>query len=383
MRMYRTICCAILLSAFVIVKGSRIEADATPPAYAVTDLGTLGGGFTAGTGINASGQVAGSSFTPGLASINALLWTPTSPNGVSGMLHDLGPGVAYDINDSAQLTGHTDPGLGEVRAFLYDGTMHDLGTLGGTLSEGFGINASGQVTGLSFTAEGNAHGFLFDGALHDLGSLGGTSGYGRAINDSGQVVGTSKTTGDANFHAYLWTPTTPNGVNGTMIDLGTLGGGQSGADGVNASGQVTGYSFTTGNVDFHAFLYDGAMHDLGTLGGANSYGNGINDSGQVVGDSLLTGGRRHAFLYTSGNGMEDLNSLIDPLSGWELEVANAINEAGQITGFGQIAGETRAFLLTPIPEPASLMPLALGLPLLVFRSSRRSSGGGTRGAHRP
>ena len=42
--------------------------------------------------------------------------------------------------------------------------------------------------------------------MHDLGSLGGTESDGGAINASGQVSGSSLTTGDAAYHAFLWKP---------------------------------------------------------------------------------------------------------------------------------------------------------------------------------
>jgi uncharacterized membrane protein len=41
-------------------------------------------------------------------------------------------------------------------------TITDLGTFGGTFSEGRGINTSGQVTGLSQTAAGFSRAFLWD-----------------------------------------------------------------------------------------------------------------------------------------------------------------------------------------------------------------------------
>jgi hypothetical protein len=49
--------------------------------------------------------------------------------------------------------------------------------------------------------------------------------------------------------------------------------------------------------------------------------------------------------------MVDLNTLIDPLSGWELSDAADINSAGQITGQGLINHEYHAYLLTPILVP--------------------------------
>jgi probable HAF family extracellular repeat protein len=56
----------------------------------------------------------------------------------------------------------------------------------------------------------------------------------------------------------------------TMTGLGTLPGGSSSlADGINAVGQVVGYSDSAGGQ--HAFLWqNGAMTDLGTLPGDSS-----------------------------------------------------------------------------------------------------------------
>jgi hypothetical protein len=72
--------------------------------------------------------------------------------------------------------------------------------------------------------------------------------------------------------------------------------------------------------------------------------------------------------------MVDLNDLIDPSLGWELQEARAINNAGQITGIGRIGGERRAFLLTLLPEPSSTTLAIFGLLGLMaprFRASAR------------
>src|ERR671930_236835 len=75
----------------------------------------------------------------------------------------------------------------------------------------------------------------------DLGTLGGTQSVAIAVNASGQVVGQSATAGEAESHAFSWTQA------GGMVDLGTLGGTQSVAVAVNASGQVVGFSTTAGD----------------------------------------------------------------------------------------------------------------------------------------
>ena len=161
-------------------------------------------------------------------------------------------------------------------------------------------------------------------------------------------------------------------LSGHFTDLGVLGTGQlSLGFGINNLGTVVGYSTLTAD-DFgtiHAFAnINGIMHDLGTLGGTSSGALGVNDSGDVVGFSNTGAGGNHAFLYRNGL-MIDLNSLIDPGSGWTLDSANGINAAGQITGYGEINGQVHAFVLTgstAVPEPGSLPILVSGLAVMVM-----------------
>ena len=77
-----------------------------------------------------------------------------------------------------------------------------------------------------------------------------------------------------------------------------------------------------------------------------------------------------AVLYENGIAV-DLNSLISPGSSFTLNRANAINDAGAIVGNGQLAGNTHAFLLTPVPEPGSITLLLCGLASLALLRRRR------------
>lgn len=183
-------------------------------------------------------------------------------------------------------------------------------------------------------------------AIYSLGTLGGNS-YGRAVNDAGQVAGYSYTTGNLAFHAFRYDGTPGSG--GVMRDLGTFGGTYSAGHAINSSGQVAGGSNTTDDDRTHAFRYDGTpgaggvMHDLGTLGGFDSAGLGINDAGQVAG---WRGTRAFRYDGTPGAGgiMHDLGTL-----GGE-SVAGGINDAGQVVGRSTTgAWFDHAFLYTGTP----------------------------------
>jgi probable HAF family extracellular repeat protein len=95
---------------------------------------------------------------------------------------------------------------------------------------------------------------------------------------------------------------------------------------------------------------------LFTLGGQRSIAYDVNKDGTIVGQSEISPGVNHAFVWTNGAGMQDLNGLV-LTPGWTLQEARGINDKGQIVGFGiNPQGQTHAFLLTPesdaVPPPA-------------------------------
>ena len=74
--------------------------------------------------------------------------------------------------------------------------------------------------------------------------------------------------------------------------------------------------------------------------------------------------------------MYDLNDLLPAGSGWDIQKATAINNGGQIVGYGYINGQGHAFLMTPdpIPEPSTILLLTTGLAGMgaySFRSKRK------------
>ena len=128
--------------------------------------------------------------------------------------------------------------------------------------------------------------------MRDLGTLGGEMSTARGINANGQVVGYSYDA-DWNFFAFLW-------QNGQMVNLGTLGGDWSVADAINGAGQIVGQAYLLGNTEAHAFLYTGGkMRDLGALGGNYSHALALNSTGtEIVGYAYVSidSGAPHAFL---------------------------------------------------------------------------------------
>lgn len=167
--------------------------------------------------------------------------------------------------------------------------------------------------------------------ITDLGSFGSQSGaYG--VNNSGQVVGYSYTTGGQQ-HAFLYS-------NGAMTDIGTTAGGYgSYAVRINDSGQVVGVAATADGYHRAFFYNNGVMSDLGAYGVnyPNSVASAINSDGQIVGEiSSANGGSGHAFLYVNGTRtIIDQNSF-PPFFSLSYCHATDINDSGQIVGAASV-----------------------------------------------
>lgn len=327
------------------IQNADFAASAGVVNYRIDDLGIAGGGFfNLSYGINNCSQVVGEA---------GALTVPLETHAFilsDGIFADLGTfgGVdssARGINDMGQVIGGADTSDRKTHAFLYciGGTMTDLGTLGGDESCAYAVNNKGEVVGEADNAARNFRAFAYsNGTMIDLGTLGGDNSSAYAVNDKSQIAGEADTP-DRLSHAFLYSA-------GTMTDLGTLGGRWSTAWGINDYSQVVGNSgIDDGGYAHHAFVYSGGqMMDIGTLGGYTAWALDINNRGQIVGNSMLSNGIVHAFIF-AGTTMTDLNSFLPPDSGWQLINASAINDNGQITGWGMINGEEHSFLLTPIP----------------------------------
>jgi probable HAF family extracellular repeat protein len=372
------------------------------PSYSITDLGPEGNPFSQATGLNNYGLVTGLD-TASNGSQHAVAWywgtlTDISRPGLGGL-----NSLAGAVNKFGQIIGQaetsmTDPknenfcGYGTGRqcvAFLWDfDTMTALPTLGGTNSTWAGINDFGEIAGI---AENNNHdttcptkaavngtGPLYydfeavvwgpsPGQVQELSPLpGDTVGMAFAINDAGEVAGASGSCVNTVLpgfssapHAVVWDKDgtahrLPN-LGGSAPDTTVLAAGNV-AEAINNRGIVAGQATLTDNKTWHPVLWqDGVISDLGVLpGDLVGAALSINNRGEVVGASVSapgpSTGNPRAFVWRHGV-MTDLNTLVPKDSPLYLLTAFAINDSGEIAGFGATSdGELHGFLATPCRE---------------------------------
>jgi len=381
--------------------------------YQLSDIGTFGGPNSsflgappAGRLLTNSGIAVGGADTPNAdplcLALNFDCFLSSGFKWQDGVAYPLValPGsnnsFAFWASDNGLVAGESyngiDPLTGSAaqEAILWgkDGSLTDLGTLGGNQSYASAVNNRGQVAGaaLNTIPDPYTSDFFIAGAtqvrafrwtksqgMQDLGTLGGTDSAAVFMNERGQIAGWSFTNSTPNpvvddcgnggnvptEDPFLWT-------DGQMIDLGTLGGTCGQAFYLNNRGQVVGASYLAGDLTKHPFLWSRSegMKDLGTLGGTFGYPDYINDAGDVVGiantkaDQFL-----HGFLWCNGV-MTDLGTLgTDPAS-----EAYGVNSQGQVVGNTFVAGgpDLRAFLWEddgPMVNLNTLIPPHHGLRL--------------------
>ncbi|VAW88932.1 hypothetical protein MNBD_GAMMA17-1943, partial [hydrothermal vent metagenome] len=243
------------------------------------------------------------------------------------------------------------------------------------------INGQSNVVGTGITPGG---GGPQDALVHGLVNINGDQDYigiqyqwsrAHALNENNLVTGaviwndTDDYSSGAprSLKAYTWLSGELNVVQDGITDSAHVSEGFD----VNDSGLVVGLMGWDSNI--RAFKWaspNGSLDDLGTLGGAQSVARSVNNAGTIVGWANVSDGAKHAFIYENGT-MYDLNDYVSGDPGFVIVDAYSINEIGQILVRAyKSSSENQYWLLTdpdslptapPEPEPAPVNVESMGV----------------------
>ena len=316
-----------------------LSLKAASPQYLLADLGEVAATATGAGGLNAHGDFVGRTTS------SAFVYSGGSVTYLQNPKPQANDAMA--INDHGQVLVRTPDG---GAAIYQDGSLKRLRNFPGSGSSSLGrdINQAGMVVGESVTDNHDTHAALFTGdSVVDLGTSLGQYSQANAINDLGQIVGWYQTApgqpvGMFLYDAILGPQTLPPALASVSLqpnDINNLG--------AIVGGIVPPFGTQS------AFLYsNGTLKDLGTLGGLSSVALGLNNSNQVVGSSGGATFDQHAFLFQNGT-MTDLNTALPAGTPAILTRAVAINDRGQILAMGHPSlgnSDFRVFLLNPQPK---------------------------------
>jgi len=377
-----------LNKAFITI--GLLTAFSTPALaieWSIKNLGTLPGAtYSTGDAINDLGQVAGSTdagavYDPERGLVYGGWAFISGPNG--GPLSEVDRGPENDrffrfqvgeLNNTGQVVGSLRQGS-SVRYAYTSGPNGGALTNVMAIHEGIDINNSGMALYQSW--QGAVEVVKPDGTVTIV-AFAGDEGVARGINDAGQVAMTYP-------YRDVWQGIMPTGVVWSESDGYReirVDGAETDLFDINNASQVLGHKFDSLSQIF-VMNPDGSFSILdlpGTLlldkrdfSGISSLPR-FNDSGQIVGRLLGEDGTSFSFLASiTTNEIINLSmeqELID--AGWSNIMVSDINNLGQISGTGTINGTTRAFLLTPVPEPETYAMMLAGLSMLGFLRRRKT-----------
>ena len=219
--------------------------------------------------------------------------------------------------------------------------------MNGSRAEPHAINVLGEIVGIN-GGDGALWTLDADGVPGNPVNLGGFTPY--DINDQGMMAGDQ-----VGLPAVAWFDN--GGALQVLNLLRPTGYTWGSACAISQSGDWAAGTIRNPDGHLEAFVAatdTGMIQPLGTLGGHESVAFGVNSNGDVVGWSATGGGRYSQAAYVrTGGVMHDLNSLVDSKN--HLQFANSINDAGNIVGFMRIpkpVSESHGYFLKPVvPSP--------------------------------
>jgi hypothetical protein len=324
--------------------------------YVVTPLPFIPFSNTGGEALSHDGVVAGGVSNPD-GTISLAVWRKGSltnlgvPPGLPS--HEFNKPRVFGINASGAIVGtvHTSAGDLPSRWFVYDRGEFTVLPLADPTDRGgaaIGINNRGTVVGYDRTARNNVVGWLWDNDRYVRLPVSGSSTAALGINSAGTIIGNRSL---SRLQRLLTGHLRRARESGYVVSRG-------------ATRYLSGFVYAINDTDEAAggSLVDGKpMATVFTNGVATallrlpSFAVGINSSCHVVGSYEPAGRKqRHLFVWSASSGALDLTP-----DGYRSAEAAAINDHGEILGFGEtVEGIHRYFMLTPDPSGA-LVPTAI------------------------
>jgi hypothetical protein len=411
-------------SAWLYDDGTTTRLGFTDSAHTRSD----GYQYSWTSSINGAGKVVGWSYRNGGQSAWLYDQGITTRLGLIDPAHpNSDKSEAISINTSGQVAGNSDYSLtsslyfGQA-AWLYEGgTTTRVGLTDSEhthsnsckYSEAMSLNQTGNVVGFSYrysgsTMTGRSAWVYDDGVTTRMGLTDAehtrSDGYQysqsaaspKALNEAAQVIGYSQRysgTSDMGRSVWIYSQGATSLLGMTDSQHTKLSGYRfSEGFSINEQGQAIGISYRyDGNDDngISGWFYDDDLKQLFSLdfsiapnGRCFTIPEYLADDGTVLGQYVLYDASgndlgAYAFRWSIAGGLEELGPLVDgglTANGWELlGEASSMNSQGDIVGRGfrtSCSGAEFAFLMTPVPEPATWILLLGGLGVFALLPRR-------------